>query len=98
MAAVGGAAQKKLLPATDVYLLPRTGAWHPRTEDTGLCAATWVCVLIVRGPCVFRIYTVSIQYLHTVSILCIYTVYLNQSRDIALSPHRGRGRTPLDQN
>ena len=92
MAAVGGAAQEKLLPATDVYLLPRTGAWHPRTEDTGLCAATWVCVLIVRGPCVFRIYTVSILYLH------FYTVYLNQSRDIALSHHRGRGRTPLDQN
>ena len=82
MAAVGGAAQEKLLPATDVYLLASSGAWHPRTEDTGLCAATWVCVFIVRGPCVFR----------------IYTVYLNQSRDIALSHHRGRGRTPLDQN
>ena len=67
MAAVGGAAQKKLLPATDVYLLPRTGAWHPRTEDTGLCAATWVCVLIVRGPCVFRIYIYSVLYLLSVS-------------------------------
>ena len=73
MAAVGGAAQEKLLPATDVYLLPSSGAWHPRTEDTGLCAATWVCVLIVRGPCVFRIYiySVSTVYLHCVSTLCI---------------------------
>ena len=50
----GWAGRRRRSCQPDVYLLPRT-------EDTRLCRATWVCVLIVR------VY---------VSTLCIHTVYL----------------------
>ena len=53
----GWAGRRRRSCQPDVYLLPRT-------EDTRLCRATWVCVLIVR------------VYLLCVSTLCIYTVYL----------------------
>ena len=76
MAAVGGAAQKKLLPATDVYLLPSAGAWSPtpRTLRTLGCAPPHGFVYSLSGA---RVYSVSTLYLFSIYTVYLYTVYLH---------------------